>query len=168
MPVLQRLNAENQQRPALPDGGKARKILALVLTPTRELALQIFDSFRAYGRFCGCAAVVVFGGVNQNNQVQALKRGVDILVATPGRLNDLIGQGFIQLDQVEIFVLDEADRMLDMGFINDVKKSNCPDTAGKADAALFRDDSAGDSGNCRPRAACRQGRDRGYALSDNG
>ena len=122
VPVLQRLNAENQQRPAQPDGGKARKIRALILTPTRELALQIFDSFRAYGRFLRLRCCVVFGGVNQNNQVQALKRGVDILVATPGRLNDLIGQGFIQLDQVEIFVLDEADRMLDMGFINDVKK----------------------------------------------
>ena len=122
VPVLQRLNAENQQRPAPPDGGKARKIRALVLTPTRELALQIFDSFRAYGRFLRLRCCVVFGGVNQNNQVQALKRGVDILVATPGRLNDLIGQGFIQLDQVEIFVLDEADRMLDMGFIYDVKK----------------------------------------------
>lgn len=122
VPILQRLNAENKPDPTQPAGDKARKIRALILTPTRELALQIFDSFRAYGRFLRLRCCVVFGGVNQNNQVQALKRGVDILVATPGRLNDLIGQGFIQLDQVEIFVLDEADRMLDMGFINDVKK----------------------------------------------
>ena len=93
-----------------------------MLTPTRELALQIRDSFRAYGRHLGLRATVIFGGVGQEPQVAAMTRGVDILVATPGRLLDLIGQGHIRLDRVETFVLDEADRMLDMGFIRDVRK----------------------------------------------
>jgi ATP-dependent RNA helicase RhlE len=97
-------------------------IRALVLTPTRELAIQIQDSFNAYGRHLRLNNLVVFGGVNQGPQVAALRRGVDILVATPGRLLDLIDQGHIRLNQVEIFVLDEADRMLDMGFVHDVKK----------------------------------------------
>ncbi len=99
-----------------------RPIRALILTPTRELAIQIQESFNAYGRHLRLKNLVVFGGVNQGPQVDALKRGVDILVATPGRLLDLISQGFIQLKDVEIFVLDEADRMLDMGFVHDVKR----------------------------------------------
>jgi len=99
-----------------------RKIKALVLTPTRELALQISESFTAYGNHTGLKQTVVFGGVPQNPQTKALRSGVDILVATPGRLLDLIDQGFIRLDGLEIFVLDEADRMLDMGFINDIKR----------------------------------------------
>ncbi len=97
-------------------------IRALVLTPTRELALQIYESFVDYGAKLRLRCAVIFGGVGQNPQVAALKRGVDILVATPGRLNDLIGQGYVDLRHIEIFVLDEADRMLDMGFINDVRR----------------------------------------------
>ena len=99
-----------------------RKIKALVVTPTRELAIQIAESFTAYGRYTGIKNTVVFGGVKQGSQVAALRKGVDILVATPGRLLDLMNQGFISLRDIEYFVLDEADQMLDMGFINDVKK----------------------------------------------
>ncbi len=99
-----------------------RTIKALVLTPTRELAIQIQDSFNAYGKNLPVKNLVIFGGVGQTPQVDALRRGVDILVATPGRLMDLINQRHISLADIEIFVLDEADRMLDMGFINDVKK----------------------------------------------
>jgi len=99
-----------------------RPIKALILTPTRELAVQIVESFEAYGANCGLRTTVVFGGVSQFNQVETLKKGVDILVATPGRLLDLMNQGFIKLQNIEFFVLDEADRMLDMGFVNDVKK----------------------------------------------
>jgi ATP-dependent RNA helicase RhlE len=101
---------------------KKKKIRSLIVTPTRELAIQIDESFMAYGRHTGLTSTVVFGGVNQNPQTSALRRGVDILVATPGRLLDLMNQGFISLNSVGIFVLDEADRMLDMGFIHDVKK----------------------------------------------
>ena len=100
----------------------ARPIRALILTPTRELAIQIQESFNAYGRHLRLKNLVIFGGVNQGPQVDALKRGVDILVATPGRLLDLCSQGFVRLNEVEIFVLDEADRMLDMGFVHDVKR----------------------------------------------
>ena len=94
----------------------------MVVTPTRELALQIAESFTTYGKFTGIKNTVIFGGVKQLSQTQALKRGVDILVATPGRLLDLIDQGFISLKDVEYSVLDEADHMLDMGFIHDIKK----------------------------------------------
>jgi len=97
-------------------------IRALILTPTRELAIQIGESFAAYGRFTDITHTVIFGGVGQKPQTDALRRGVDILIATPGRLLDLINQGFVHLKQLEIFVLDEADRMLDMGFVHDVKK----------------------------------------------
>ncbi|MCB8999918.1 MAG: DEAD/DEAH box helicase [Bacteroidales bacterium] len=99
-----------------------RAIRSLIVTPTRELAIQIGESFTAYGRHNHLKHTVVFGGVNQNPQTNALRAGVDILIATPGRLLDLINQGFISLREVEIFVLDEADRMLDMGFIHDVRK----------------------------------------------
>jgi ATP-dependent RNA helicase RhlE len=99
-----------------------RKIRSLIVTPTRELAIQIEESFKTYGRYTGLTCTVVFGGVNQNPQTSALRNGVDILVATPGRLLDLMNQGYISLNQVSLFVLDEADRMLDMGFIHDVKK----------------------------------------------
>ncbi|MGB1205154.1 MAG: DEAD/DEAH box helicase [Chitinophagales bacterium] len=99
-----------------------RKVKALIVTPTRELAIQIGESFSAYGRYTGIRNTVIFGGVKQGKQVAALRRGVDILVATPGRLLDLIGQGFITLRDIEYFVLDEADQMLDMGFIHDIKK----------------------------------------------
>lgn len=99
-----------------------KPIKALILTPTRELAIQIEESFKAYGRNLPLKHLVIFGGVGQKAQTDALHRGVDILVATPGRLLDLMNQGFINLRDIEIFVLDEADRMLDMGFIHDVKK----------------------------------------------
>ncbi|HUW05303.1 MAG TPA: DEAD/DEAH box helicase [Williamwhitmania sp.] len=99
-----------------------RRIKALVVTPTRELAIQIGESFEAYGKNAGLRHTVVFGGVAQRPQTAALQRGVDILIATPGRLLDLVNQGFIHLNSIKIFVLDEADRMLDMGFIHDVKR----------------------------------------------
>lgn len=117
VPILQTLNAQ----PPVPKGQK-RAIRSLILTPTRELAIQIGESLRAYGRYLPLRSEVIFGGVSQVPQVNSLNRGVDILVATPGRLNDLIQQGFIDLGAVQIFVLDEADRMLDMGFIHDVKR----------------------------------------------
>ncbi len=97
-------------------------IKALILTPTRELAIQIDESIAAYGRHTGLTHAVIFGGVSQLPQTQALKRGVDILIATPGRLLDLMQQGYVSLQHLQFFVLDEADRMLDMGFIHDVKK----------------------------------------------
>lgn len=116
IPMLQLLN----QPHANTKGPKP--IRALILTPTRELAIQIEESFKAYGRNLPLRHLVIFGGVGQKAQTDALQRGVDILVATPGRLLDLMNQGFITLRDIEIFVLDEADRMLDMGFIHDVKK----------------------------------------------
>lgn len=115
LPILQLLH-ENKHFE------KRKKIRTLVVTPTRELAIQIEESFNAYGRYTGLNCTVIFGGVGQQPQVDALRRGVDILVATPGRLLDLISQGHITLKDIEFFVLDEADRMLDMGFIHDVKK----------------------------------------------
>lgn len=102
--------------------GKHRIIRGLVITPTRELAIQIHESLNAYGRYLPIKHAVIFGGVSQVPQVQQLKNGVDILVATPGRLLDLMHQGYIALDGIRFFVLDEADRMLDMGFIHDVRK----------------------------------------------
>ena len=115
IPILQLLS--NSQ-----SNDKRKKIRSLILTPTRELAIQIGESFKNYGRHTKLAYTVIFGGVNQFSQTQALQRGIDILVATPGRLLDLMNQGFISLKDIEIFVLDEADCMLDMGFIHDVKK----------------------------------------------
>ena len=114
LPMLDRLTANAPRRKGA--------IRALILTPTRELALQIGESFDAYGKYLKLRSIVIFGGVGQAPQVEVLKKGVDILIACPGRLNDLIGQGFIDLSNLEIFVLDEADRMLDMGFVHDVKK----------------------------------------------
>ncbi|MBI3451561.1 MAG: DEAD/DEAH box helicase [Rhodospirillales bacterium] len=115
LPILQRL--AGQRRPAAPRGCRT-----LILTPTRELATQIGESFRTYGRHLGMSQAVIFGGVGQNPQVHALARGVDILIACPGRLLDLMQQGHVRLGGLEVFVLDEADRMLDMGFIHDVRK----------------------------------------------
>lgn len=115
IPILQLLHAVHAER-------APKHIKVLVLTPTRELAIQINESFAAYGRNLRLKHTVVFGGVPQGAQVQALQRGVDILIATPGRLLDLMNQGYISLKDISIFVLDEADRMLDMGFIHDVKK----------------------------------------------
>jgi ATP-dependent RNA helicase RhlE len=99
-----------------------RSIKALIVTPTRELAIQIDDSFQAYGKYTGLTHTVIFGGVKQGRQTDALQNGVDILVATPGRLLDLINQRFITLKDIQLFILDEADRMLDMGFVHDIKK----------------------------------------------
>ncbi|MEO6611480.1 MAG: DEAD/DEAH box helicase [Chitinophagaceae bacterium] len=99
-----------------------RTIKALILTPTRELAIQIEESFKAYGRYLDLRHLVIFGGVSQFNQVNTLRRGVDILVATPGRLLDLMNQNLLSLRDIKFFVLDEADRMLDMGFVHDVKR----------------------------------------------
>ena len=110
------------QRMGRPQPGEARPVRGLILTPTRELALQIYENLCQYGRYTGRVAAVIFGGVSQNPQVEALQNGADILVATPGRLWDLMGQKLLDIGQVECFVLDEADRMLDMGFINDVKR----------------------------------------------
>ncbi|MBP6634313.1 MAG: DEAD/DEAH box helicase [Paludibacter sp.] len=102
--------------------GKKRPIKALILTPTRELALQIDECIQDYSTYTGVSHCVIFGGVKQNTQVSALKNGVDILTATPGRLLDLMNQGFVNLNDINFFVLDEADRMLDMGFIHDIKR----------------------------------------------
>ncbi len=116
IPVLQQLAYQQAK------GDVNKDIKALILTPTRELAIQIGDSFAAYGKGLRLNHTVIFGGVNQFSQVQALRRGVDILIATPGRLLDLMGQKLLHLHHLNIFVLDEADRMLDMGFIHDVRK----------------------------------------------
>lgn len=115
IPILQHLYERGVPR------GR-REIKALVLTPTRELAIQIGESFTAYGRYTGVNHVVIFGGVSQVPQVEALRKGIDVLIATPGRLLDLVNQGFVNLKALEYFVLDEADRMLDMGFIHDIKR----------------------------------------------
>lgn len=117
LPVLQRLFEM--------DAGKQKSrrfVRVLVLAPTRELASQIGDSFKTYGRYTKLQHTTIFGGVGQNPQVDALKRGVDIVVATPGRLLDLMNQGLIRLDRLEVLILDEADRMLDMGFLPDIKR----------------------------------------------
>lgn len=116
IPILQLLQERLHKRTGKPS------IKSLVLTPTRELAIQIGESFSTYGRHTNIRCSVIFGGVNQHSQVEALRRGVDVLVATPGRLLDLTQQGFVNLSRIELFVLDEADRMLDMGFIHDVKR----------------------------------------------
>ncbi len=116
IPILQHIYAQRH-----PDQ-RRRKIRALIMTPTRELAIQIADSFTAYGKHTGLRNTVVFGGVKQGAQVKALTRGVDVLVATPGRLLDLISQGHISLKDITHFVLDEADQMLDMGFVRDIRK----------------------------------------------
>jgi ATP-dependent RNA helicase RhlE len=117
LPVLQRLS----ERPAAVRS-RRRPIRALVLSPTRELALQIGESFQAYGQFVALRHTTIFGGVNQNPQVHQLQRGVDTLIATPGRLRDLMEQGYIDLGQVETLILDEADRMLDLGFLPEVRR----------------------------------------------
>jgi len=116
IPILQLLYNDRLQHK------EQKTIKALILTPTRELAIQIDESFAAYGKHTGLKHLVVFGGVSQNPQTDALRRGVDILVATPGRLLDLMNQRFVSLDHIKMLVLDEADRMLDMGFVHDVKK----------------------------------------------
>ena len=115
IPIIQKLNNENSK-------DRRREIKALILTPTRELAIQIDECFSDYAKYTNLVHTVIFGGVNQNPQIEKLKRGTDILIATPGRLLDLINQKYITLRNIRHFVLDEADRMLDMGFIHDIKK----------------------------------------------
>ncbi|NQX81775.1 MAG: DEAD/DEAH box helicase [Flavobacteriaceae bacterium] len=115
IPILQHIY--NGQK-----SGKRSGIKALIITPTRELAIQIGDSFSTYGKYTRTRNTVIFGGVKQQSQVSAIRSGVEVLIATPGRLLDLINQGFISLKHIEYFVLDEADRMLDMGFVHDIKK----------------------------------------------
>lgn len=114
LPILQLLNREQYNG--------YRHTRALILTPTRELAVQISESFQSYGRYTNIKQEVIFGGVSQHAQTIALRNGTDVLIATPGRLLDLMNQGYVHLDYLELFVLDEADRMLDMGFIHDVRK----------------------------------------------
>ena len=116
IPIIQHLSKEPV------NAKRKQKILTLVITPTRELAIQIGESFTTYGKYTDIKNTVIFGGVSQRSQTNILKRGVDVLVATPGRLLDLMNQGYISLVDVKYFVLDEADRMLDMGFIHDIKK----------------------------------------------
>ncbi len=116
LPILQLMYTDKNT------SAKPGQIQALILTPTRELAVQIDESFKAYGKFTGLRSLVVFGGVHQRSQTDALRKGVDILIATPGRLLDLMTQGYIRLNDLRFFVLDEADRMLDMGFVHDVKR----------------------------------------------
>lgn len=115
IPIIQKLNQP------LPKGQK-REIKALILTPTRELAIQIDECFSDYTKYTDLRHTVIFGGVNQNPQIDKLKKGIDILIATPGRLLDLIAQKYITLNHIQHFILDEADRMLDMGFIHDIKR----------------------------------------------
>ena len=116
IPILQHLYLDRQQNHS------PHKIRALIVTPTRELAIQIADSFTVYGKYTGIKNTVIFGGVKQGKQTDALRNGVDVLVATPGRLLDLMQQGFVTLKDIKYSVLDEADRMLDMGFIHDIRK----------------------------------------------
>jgi len=115
LPLLQRLMVNHKKQIKQP-------VRALILTPTRELAAQVADSVKTYGAYLPLKAQVIFGGVNINMQIRALQHGTDILIATPGRLLDLVSQKIIDLSHVEILVLDEADRMMDMGFINDIRK----------------------------------------------
>ena len=123
LPILQRLRRDEDAPSSRRKGASARRrIRGLILSPTRELAAQIGESFRTYGQHMSLRHTVVFGGVKQGAQVDALRRGVDILVATPGRLLDLLNQRVLRLSDVEVFVLDEADRMLDMGFIRDIRR----------------------------------------------
>ena len=124
IPILQMLfqQKQNDHLQKKAGSGHRRNIQTLVLTPTRELAIQIDESFKTYGKYLGLTSVVIFGGVSKFNQVSALRQTVDILVATPGRLLDLVQQRHISLNEIKYFVLDEADRMLDMGFVHDVKR----------------------------------------------
>ena len=119
LPILHKLSMARSAQNKF--GGTG--IRALVLTPTRELAAQVEESVQTYGKFLQLSSTVIFGGVGMSPQISRVKKGVDILVATPGRLLDLLGQGVLDLAQVQILVLDEADRMLDMGFIHDVKSA---------------------------------------------
>ncbi len=115
IPIIQKIHEQKNK-------GSRRQIQSLILTPTRELAVQITDSFLSYGKYTKLKYYAIYGGVSQNPQAEALRKGIDVLIATPGRLKDLINQRLVNLENIKVFVLDEADRMLDMGFIHDVKK----------------------------------------------
>ncbi len=140
IPILQILSEEKET------GKSKRTIKALIIAPTRELAVQVGESFNAYGKYTGLKTAVIYGGVSQYPQTDKLRRGVDILVATPGRLLDLINQNYVKLSHIKLLVLDEADRMLDMGFIVDVKKilEKLPE---KKQSLFFLGNNA--SGNCK-------------------
>ena len=160
LPILNHLTTKRLR----PDKKACR---VLVLSPTRELSGQIADSFRAYGRHIRPLAIeLAIGGVPINRQVRALAHGVEVLVATPGRLLDLVNQRALRLDQVEVLVLDEADRMLDMGFIHDIRKVVAMLPQGTADAVLLGHHAAGDHPARRPDAA-RSGPRRGDAAGDH-
>lgn len=168
IPILQHLSSGMQAEPTdVPRRNRrgrnhgreygVRPIRALILTPTRELAVQIGDSFSDYGKYVGLKHLTIFGGVKQGPQVEALRGGVDILIATPGRLHDLIGQGFVELDAITHFVLDEADRMLDMGFVADIKRLLPLLPKSRQTLLFFGDDACGHRGALekyadRPRA----------------
>jgi len=132
LPMLELLSRAEKSK-----GGKGHHIKALILTPTRELATQVEESVRFYGRHLPFKSAVIFGGVKINAQINALKRGVDIVVATPGRLLDHISQKTIDLSKVDFLILDEADRMLDMGFVNDI--SHLTSSTRATDSSLFSD-----------------------------
>lgn len=149
LPILHRLAGNGN-----PPKGAGRRIRVLVLSPTRELASQIFESFNTYGKHTALRSAVIYGGVNQRPQVQKLQRGIDVLIATPGRLLDLMNQGHVDLSHVQTFVLDEADRMFDMGFLPDIRRvvdelpserqtvlfsATMPDSIAKLAAAILRD-----------------------------
>ena len=149
LPILHRLAGNGN-----PPKGAGRRIRVLVLSPTRELASQIFDSFNTYGQHTALRSAVIYGGVNQRPQVQKLQRGIDVLIATPGRLLDLMNQGHVDLSHVQTFVLDEADRMFDMGFLPDIRRvvtelpterqtvlfsATMPDSIAKLAAVILRD-----------------------------
>ena len=133
LPMLQRLSSE----PIKKDAKGRICIRALILTPTRELAAQVEESVRTYGKYLKLTSMVMFGGVGMQPQINALRRGVDILVATPGRLLDHHQQGTLDLSHVQIFVLDEADRMLDMGFIHDIKAEKAKKSRKQASSKLI-------------------------------
>ncbi len=147
LPILNHL-ANNRRRP------ERKTCRVLVLSPTRELSGQIVDSFKTYGRYMKCAISLAIGGVPIGRQMSAAANGLDVLVATPGRLLDLVQEKAVTLDQVEILVLDEADRMLDMGFINDIRKDHQPAAERAADAVLLRHHAAADR-RTRPHHAAR-------------
>ena len=153
IPIIEQLLAD----PTSQQKGAPRKIRALILTPTRELAIQIDESLADYTRYTTLRHTVIFGGVKQKSQTDELRAGTDILTATPGRLLDLMSQGFIRLDHVRHFVLDEADRMLDMGFIHDVKRL-LPKLPPKKQTGIQR------SGNHQPvRLSCGKASEEGTA-----
>jgi ATP-dependent RNA helicase RhlE len=148
LPMLQLLSSRERTK----DRRGANAVRALILTPTRELAAQVEESVRLYGKYLDLKSMVMFGGVGMSPQISQLRSGVDILVATPGRLLDHAGQGTLDLSKVEILVLDEADRMLDMGFIHDIKKVLAEAVAVVLGHLQRRDSRPGQWAAARPRA----------------